>query len=242
VPLTTLLLSLAILTVAGFTQGLTGFGFGLVSMALLPLLLPVKEAAVVVAVLNLVTCVFTLWAVRRHLCWRRGRSLIVGSAAGVPFGVYLLAHLEPAPLLRAMGIVLVGFAAAELLTDARSRPRVPGWLGLPAGFLGGSIGGALNMGGPPVIAYVYAQPWSKEEIVATLQLVFGVSALLRVALIGAGGLYTAPMVPLLLLTLAPMALAILLGTRLLLRVPLVPLRRGVAVFLLALGLKHALFP
>jgi len=42
VPVMTLLLSLAILTVAGFTQGLTGFGFGLVSMALLPLLLPVK--------------------------------------------------------------------------------------------------------------------------------------------------------------------------------------------------------
>jgi uncharacterized membrane protein YfcA len=50
------------------------------------------------------------------------------------------------------------------------------------------------------------------------------------------------MVPLLLLTLAPMALAIMLGTRLLLRVPLVPLRRGVAVFLLVLGLKHTLFP
>ena len=241
-PVTTLLLSLAILTVAGFTQGLTGFGFGLVSMALLPLLLPVKEAAVVVAVLNLATCVFTLWAVRRHLCWRRGRSLIVGSAAGVPFGVYLLAHLEPAPLLRAMGIVLVVFAAAELLSAPAARPKVPGWLGLPAGFLGGSIGGALNMGGPPVIAYVYAQAWSKEEIVATLQLVFGVSALLRVTLIGAGGLYTASMVPLLLLTLVPMALAILLGTSLLLRVPLVPLRRGVAVFLLVLGLKHTLFP
>lgn len=98
------------------------------------------------------------------------------------------------------------------------------------------------MGGPPVIAYVYAQAWSKEEIVATLQLVFGVSALLRVTLIGAGGLYTASMVPLLLLTLVPMALAILLGTRLLLRVPLVPLRRGVALFLLVLGLKHTFFP
>ena len=44
-PVTTLLLSLAILTVAGFTQGLTGFGFGLVSMALLPLLLPLHLVA-----------------------------------------------------------------------------------------------------------------------------------------------------------------------------------------------------
>lgn len=241
-PLTTLLLSLAILTVAGFAQGLTGFGFGLISMALLPLLLPVKEAAVVVAVLNFATCVFTLSAVRRHLCWHRGRSLIIGSAVGVPFGVYLLAYLEPAPLLRAMGIVLVAFAAVELRSDPHAPPRVPDWLGLPAGFVGGSIGGALNMGGPPVIAYAYAQPWSKEEIVATLQLVFGVSALLRVVLIGAGGLYTPPMVPLLLLTLVPMAGAIFVGTRLLLRVPLAPLRRGVAVFLLALGLKHALIP
>lgn len=149
-PVADLLLPLGILTLAGFTQGLTGFGFGLVSMALLPLLLPVREAAAVVAALNLVTCAVTLWGVRDHLCWRRGRSLTLGSAAGVPFGVYLLAALDPAPLLRLLGGLLVVFAVAELTSGRRTPAPLPGWLGWPAGFLGGSIGGAFNMGGPPV--------------------------------------------------------------------------------------------
>ncbi|MEY4089581.1 MAG: hypothetical protein RJB55_1852, partial [Verrucomicrobiota bacterium] len=39
-----IVLLVAIVTVAAFAQGLTGFGFGLVAMALLPLFMDFKDA------------------------------------------------------------------------------------------------------------------------------------------------------------------------------------------------------
>jgi hypothetical protein len=233
---------ICILALAGFTQGLTGFGFGLVSMALLPLVLPFKEALVVVAVLNVPVCALTLFSNWRHFHWRRGATLALGSCVGVPLGFYLLVRLDGHLLLRILGALLCLFAVNELFLARRFPLRFPGWSGFPVGLLSGSIGGAFNVGGPPVIAYVYAQSWTKEEIVAVLQLVFGTSALLRLAFVGHSGLLQPDLVRLTLLALVPLLGGILLGGRLLHRVPLPPLKFTVFLSLLGLGAKYVVAP
>ncbi len=237
----TLAAPILILALAGFTQGMTGFGFGLVSMALLPLFLPFKDALVVVAVLNVPVCLLTLYANRRHVQWRRGLALALGSCVGVPIGFYLLVRLDGPLLLRILGGLLCAFALHELLLARRHPLRFPAWSGFPVGLLSGGIGGAFNVGGPPVIAYVYAQPWTKEEIVAVLQLVFGSSALLRLAFVGHSGLLHRELGQLSLLALVPLVAGILAGgARLLHRVPLRPLKLAVFLSLLVLGAKYLL--
>lgn len=233
-------LPICILAIAGFTQGLTGFGFGLVSMALLPLVLPFKGALVVVAVLNVPVCALTLFSTRRHFSWRRGTGLTLGSCLGVPIGFYALVQLDAQLLLRALGAVLCLFALNELLLARRFPLRFPAWTGFPVGLVSGGLGGAFNVGGPPAIAYVYAQPWTKEEIVAVLQLVFGTSALLRLALVGQSGLLHGDLLRLTLFALLPLLAGIAIGGRLLHRVPLAPLKSAVFLFLLAMGAKYLL--
>lgn len=233
-------LPICILALAGFTQGLTGFGFGLVSMALLPLVLPFKDALVVVAVLNVPVCALTLFSNRRHFHWRRGAALALGSCLGVPIGFYLLVRLDAGVLLRILGALLCLFALNELLLARRFPLRFPAWSGFPVGLLSGGIGGAFNVGGPPVIAYVYSQPWAKEEIVAVLQLVFGTSALLRLGFVGHSGLLHRDLVQVTLIALVPLIAGILAGGRLLHRVPLPPLKFAVFLSLLLLGAKYLL--
>ena len=240
--LVTLLLAITILSLAGFTQGLTGFGFGLVSMALLPLVLPFKDAAAVVAALNLATCAMTLYAVRGHFSWRRGAAMVIGCGLGVPIGVFALVRLDAALLLRTLGGLMVIFAATDLGLARRLRLQVPAWAGFPAGLVGGCIGGAFNVGGPPIIAFAYSQPWAKEEIVATLQLVFGTSAVLRLLLISQQGLLHPELWPTVAWALGPMLLGIMAGSHLLVRVPRAPLRAGVSVFLLLIGIKYLILP
>jgi uncharacterized membrane protein YfcA len=235
---THLLLAVAALTLSGFTQGLTGFGFGLVSMALLPLVLPFKDALVVVAVLNVAACATTFAATFRHFCWRRGLGLALGSVVGVPVGFHALVHLESQTLLHALGAVMVLFATTELLLARRYPLRFPGWAGWPVGVISGALGGAFNIGGPPVIAYVYSQPWTKEQIVAVLQVVFGLSALMRLGLVAHSGLLHNDLLQLALLALMPMLLGILIGGRLLRLVPREQLKSGVFLFLLAIGAKY----
>ncbi len=233
-------LPICILAFAGFTQGLTGFGFGLVSMALLPLALPFKDALVVVASLNVAACATTFFATRQHFSWQRGAAVTIGSCIGVPIGFYALVHLDSQLLLHALGAVMCLFAVSELLLARHYRIQFPKWAGFPVGLVSGGLGGAFNVGGPPVIAYAYSQPWAKEEIVATLQLVFGTSAILRLALVGQSGLLHADLLHLVLLALLPMLVAIAIGSRLLQLVPREPLKYVVFVFLFAMGVKYLL--
>lgn len=229
---------IAVLAIAGFLQGLTGFGFGLVSMALLPLLISFRDALVVVAILNLLACLMTFATTFRQFSWRDGAGLVIGSAIGVPIGFYALVHLGSEWLLRGLGLVMCLFAASELFLTRRHPLLFPRSAGLPVGLISGSLGGAFNIGGPPVIAYVYSQPWAKEKMIATLQVVFGVSALLRLYLVHAAGLMTTALVSLAMLSVLPMLLAIFAGGKLLNRVPRELLKMGVFIFLLAIGAKY----
>jgi uncharacterized protein len=232
------LAALSILALAGFVQGLTGFGFGLVAMALLPLALGFKDALVVVALLNLAACLSTLLANRRHFSWRRGAGLALGSCVGVPIGFHALVRLDSNLLLHVLGAVMCLFALSELLLARRWPLRFPKWAGFPVGVVSGALGGAFNIGGPPVIAYAYSQPWRKEEIVATLQLVFGASALLRFGLVLQTGMLRPHLLQLSLLALAPMLFGIVLGGRLLDRVPREQLKLAVFAFLFVMGVKY----
>ena len=235
-------LLVAIVTVAAFAQGLTGFGFGLVAMALLPLFMDFKDAVALVAVLNLLVCLATFLSTRRHLVWRRAAPLAAASFLGVPLGVWALIRWDARWLLAVLGAWMIAFAISELLLARWWRPRFPEWSGWPVGLVSGALGGAFNAGGPPVIAYVYSQPWSKEETVAALQVIFGASAVARVALMGGTGLVPADLVTICAVAALPVLGGIALGASLLRRVPQAALKVVAAAFFLVMGAKYLLAP
>jgi len=232
----------AALSLSGFVQGLTGFGFGLVSVAILPLLLGLKDALVVVAFLNVVVCAATFAATWRQFRWRSARGLIIGSCIGVPIGFWGLVELDAGLLLRALGILLCIFSAIELIFGERSPIKIPAGLGFPVGIVSGGIGGALNVGGPPAIAYVYSQAWSKAQVVAVLQVVFGLNAVLRAVLVGTSELVRPSLVHISLMSIVPMLLATLGGGWFLGRIPDDTLRRAVFGFLFIMGIKYLVCP
>ncbi|HEY5999840.1 MAG TPA: TSUP family transporter, partial [bacterium] len=80
---------------AAFAQGVTGFGSALVAMPLLSLVLGVRAAAGLVALLSLAVNVALLLPARRALPWRRIGPLLAGTLATVPAGVFFLAGADP---------------------------------------------------------------------------------------------------------------------------------------------------
>ncbi len=231
-----------VLSLAGFVQGLTGFGFGLVAMSLLPLLLDLKSAAAISVVFNILVTALTLFANRRHFEWRTGWPLIIGSCCGVPLGVYLLVLAPHQLLLRLLGAIMIASAVNELAFARRGGLGIPERAGFALGVVSGGLSGAFNMGGPPAIAYVYSQPWRKEAAVAVLQVVFGLAAVLRLILFGATGLLSLELWRTALWGALPVFTAILLGTRFFHRVSQERLRYGVFLFLGALGAKYFIWP
>ena len=103
-----------------------------------------------------------------------------------------------------------------------------------------SIGGAFNVGGPPIVAYVYSQGWEKARNVAVLQTVFLAGGFTRNALMGTTGDYTRELFLLLAWAVVPSAIAIALGKKALHLILKQILRTSVFLFVLVLGSKYLL--
>ena len=160
-----------IVAVASFVHGLAGFGIGLVSLAFLPLIMSPVTAIVLMTVYTVVFSLGMLLPLRRAVERRALLLLVLGTIAGTPIGVWVLAALPGAVLTRLIGLTLI---AIVLLEWRGVYPqRLPGrrWA-LGAGVAAGIAGGAVGTPGPPVILYTAAQPWSTRRVKATLQAFF----------------------------------------------------------------------
>lgn len=218
-------------------QGMTGFAFGMVSMALLPHLMPVKTATPLVAIVAFANVASILWQMRRSLDLRKARGLLVGTIMGVPVGVFFLARMDEMLVRRILAVVLVLAAIQGLLVrQPAGRPMAPVW-GPFAGFLGGAIGGAFNIGGAPIVLYVYRQDWSKEIMIAVLQAVFFLSLLYRLGLYCCTGLCSGRLFLHGLLLLPFTVVGSTLGIRLQRKIDVGRLRLIVSLALVLMGLS-----
>ena len=97
---------------AALVAGLGGFAFGIVAAAMW--LTPLQTATLIMG-LGLVVQGYSVWKLRHALDGRRLAPLLIGTALGVPLGVFLLAHGDPRYLRLGTGVVLVLFSLYGLL-------------------------------------------------------------------------------------------------------------------------------
>jgi uncharacterized membrane protein YfcA len=234
----TLLLVVAVLTLAGFVQGLTGFGFGMTAMSLLPSILGLVAAQAVVTITSTAACLLMAAVTLRDVPWSSLRWLWPGTVAGVPLGFSLLESLPRTLVTRVLGLLLCSMVLFEFVVTRRTSWRWPRWLEPLVGLASGTLTGAFNIGGPPLIAYIYSQPWSKEQHVAGITVVFLSGGLVRVGLLLSYNELPDEAWTSACWALAPMLVAIVCGNRLLRRIPQRQLRAGVFTVLFLLGGRY----
>lgn len=154
-----------VIFLASFVMGLTGFGIALVAMAFLPWLMSPVTAIVLLTIYAFVFSIVVVLQLRRDLTPRALVDLLLGTLAGTPLGVWVLASLPVSALNRLIGLVLVIVVALEL-RGAMPRALAGRRWGLAAGFLSGLLGGAVGTPGPPVIVYATTQGWSPRTMKA----------------------------------------------------------------------------
>ncbi len=191
-------------------QVTSGFGFALLAMPLVTLILGLDQAGPVVAAAGLF--VNALNALRLHRDLNRSAFLRLSAAAvlGVAPGFWLHDHV-PAPIVRAtLGALLISYAGYTLLQPARLSPCRALWI-WPAGFLGGALAAAYNIPGPPVVVYGDLRAWPRHEYRATLQTFFVLTGLLVVGGHAGLGHFNATTLPLILFTIPALILGNLAG-------------------------------
>ena len=169
---TSLIFISMIIALAGFTQGLTGFGSALVAVPLLSLILGAQTAVPIAGIFGWLVTLPIVWKMRHSVEQKTGLILFAGSVPASFIGAKLLANMPSHYILLTMGTVLIissihSMRATKPLFQKTSIPITVG-----AGFTSGVLGASVGESGPPVIAYTSMQPWSSDQIKSTLAFFF----------------------------------------------------------------------
>ncbi len=162
---------LVIIFLAALLQTTSGFGFALLAMPLVALVIGVKAAAPLVALVGLTLYAVNLARYRRGFEWRVVWPLAAAAALGVPVGVWALSNLDEDIVKSVLGALLIAYALYSLWRPQAATLRSDVWA-WPAGFLAGLLGGAFNTPGPPVIVYGNLKQWPRNLFRSTLQALF----------------------------------------------------------------------
>ncbi len=169
---TTLILVSLIIALAGFTQGLTGFGSALVSVPLLSFIVGAQTAVPIAGIFGWLVTLPIVWKMRHSIQRQTGLILFAGSVPASFVGAKLLATMPSQYILLTMGIVLVASSLHSLRSTKPlfKKTSVPVTVG--AGFTSGVLGASVGESGPPVIAYTSMQPWTADQTKSTLAFFF----------------------------------------------------------------------
>lgn len=241
-----LLILIAGFAAASVTQSVSGFGFGIVAVALLPMFgIEIQRAVVLVTLVVGVNVGIGLWKVWGHVRVRRVLWLLLGVPFGIPLGLALLtAGREWEWALRGLlGVVLVFAAVEPLFREGPATGREKRRWAFLTGLLSGALGGALSTGGPPVVIYYFRRHWPKEQTKAALMLVFAGTVGMRLVAYGVdrlrgGPLLTGERLLEAALVVPVVVAASLVGERLFRVISQSGFRKAVATLIAACGVYH----
>ncbi|GGW78097.1 sulfite exporter TauE/SafE family protein [Alteromonas halophila] len=201
-----------LLSAATIIQSLTGFGFGLFVIASVTLFtaIPVSTTAFLISALSLVNAAELAIRQRQHI---HRRMVVWVLALGLPaigLGFWLLEWLSGQNrqmLMLILGVCIIVCSALLLIKRKGLNRESRGWQFGVAGAIGGILGGLFSTFGPPVIFQCYRQPWTIEQVRATLLAIFSISAIARLAMVPFGTIpdtatlwYTLAAIPLVMLS------------------------------------------
>lgn len=133
---------------AGFVQGLSGFGYSMTAMALWAWTLEPSLAAPLAVFGGLTGQIIQAFSVRRGFQWHSLWPFLLGGLCGLPLGLWLLPQLNVVLFKTLLGLMLVVFC--PIMAFAHRLPRIDQWPGMQgplrpiANGLAGMVGGAMG--------------------------------------------------------------------------------------------------
>jgi uncharacterized membrane protein YfcA len=180
----TLLAAFAILAMAAVAQAVTGFGFALLSVPLLALVVPIQDAVVAGSLASLALTIGISIRERAHVRWRTTGILLAVAVVGMPVGYWMLTTLPEPVLTLVVGVsVLVSTFLVWRRPTISAGPVSVGVVGLLVGVLTTSTG----TNGPPLVAAFQSMGFPPRVFRATTAAVFTGCGLVACGLFAAGG-------------------------------------------------------
>lgn len=216
-------------------QRVTGMGLGLITAPALSVLMGPVAGVMLINVLATINAASNTFAMRANVDWRRFAPIAAALVVGAVPGAFLIRAVSTDALMVLVGLLLL-LALSVVTLGKRYVPNVEGVVpSAVAGAAGGFMSTLAGVSGPAFTVYAHAARWPKEIYAATLQPIFfvaGAVSFIIKEVTGAADL-TAVSLPTWGLSVAAMAVGILIGSRVAPKVPVNAAYRvalGLAVF------------
>ncbi len=177
-----------IMVIIVFAAGVTavaGFGFGLLAVPFMALVIDLHSSVVISTILALLSNGFQVVRYGHQRAPGVTSRMCIASLVGAPFGFFVYDLVSDGALRLILAAVIV--VAVVALIRGLNLAHVGNSLDLGAGFVAGVLATSLGTSGPPVVLGMQARHLPAEQVRSSLPIIFFVSGLLAATIFGATG-------------------------------------------------------
>ena len=142
----------AIAIVSGLVRGFSGFGSALIYVPLMAAVYDPRVAAASFLLIDFATGLAFVFGVWRQANWREILPLVSAALLAAQFGALILQYADPTALRWALAVFIAALVPI-LASGWRYQGRPLLVVTLLVGLAAGTLGGAVQVSGPPIILY-----------------------------------------------------------------------------------------
>jgi uncharacterized membrane protein YfcA len=233
-----------VVLIGSFIQGSSGFGFGLFSMGLLPIIFSLKDSTLLVLSLTLITSLSILIKIWRYIEIKGLVFILSAAITGRVFSfMFLTWYGEMDFMKKGLGFFLVAMVLYLLFKKKQSNPSFVMKPAFPIGlgFVGGFVGGVFAVGGPFFVFYYLMLYEDKHRYNANLQTTFVITSIFTLILHGFHGDFNSAFYMYFLLGATSVFVGVTLGMKWFERLPRDQIQKFASFIVLLAGLNLIIF-
>jgi uncharacterized membrane protein YfcA len=228
---------LFIMMAASLVQTASGFGYGIIAMAVLPHMLPYAQATALSSLASTVMSSTVAWQNRKYIRFKVMLPALVTNIIVSSLVITFFVGKVDSILQKMLGALLIALSFYFIFVSNKLKIKPTFMNGLIAGSIGGVGAGLFAIGGPPTIVYLLSALDTKEEYRACISLHFAISGVTMGITRALNGIITLRVLQYLVIALIALFVGIWLGNKIFRRINDRTLRSIVYLFMIISGLK-----
>lgn len=153
---------------ASLIYSIFGFGFSMIAVPLLSMILGPKLAISLKIFLGMFLNFYLVYLTYSEMEFRKIIKLLIGSALGIPLGVKILAIINSEVIKISINVLIIVTVFISKIKKNYRKFSNKGKLEFLVGFLSGFFGSSTGIPGPPVIMFGLSKKWEKKKLRANL--------------------------------------------------------------------------
>lgn len=152
-----------IVFISAVLQGITGFGYSLIALPLLVLILPPVIVTPFLILSSIAINTVLIYKLRESINIKIVKPLIFPALVGTPLGIYLL-QAVPSYIIKIFAGVIIFITSLALMKNHKFSMKKSKLTNFFIGLSSGILNGSTSMSGPPIILFFAANNEKKDSL------------------------------------------------------------------------------